>query len=116
MFFRRKKEETPQEIINRTLTRYSERLVILEAIQFACNNHVAVIEVIFESEDANVAKEKLSREFGFSREQSQAVIDMRLRTFTKSERKKIFDECQECRSRYEELQKEKTKLSEGKNS
>lgn len=104
MFFRKKREETPKEKINHMLIRCGERIVILEALVLACDNYLAIAGIILASEDSKEAKENLSKIYGFSEAQSQAVIDMRMRALTKMERKKLFDEYQECRSRYEELQ------------
>lgn len=113
MFFRRKKEETPEEKLNRMLTRLGEQIVILEGIMFACDNYSTIISLILEADDPKASKENLVRIYGVSAAQSQAIIDMRMRALTKLERKKLLDECQECRSRYEELQKEKVNLETG---
>lgn len=110
MFFKRKKVETQEEILNCALARCSERLVILEAIMFACDNYSTIIDLILESDNSKDAKENLSKTYGFSEEQSQAIIDMRMRTLTKIERKKLCDECQECKDRYEDLQRERMAL------
>lgn len=106
MFFKRKKEESPEEKLDYMISRCHERNVILEAIAFACENYISVVEIIHESEDSKNAKENICKIYGFSEAQSQAIIDMRMKALTKSERKKLIDECQEYRSRYEALLKE----------
>lgn len=113
MFFRRKKGEAPEEKLNHMISRYDERLAILEAIVFACENYMSVAEIILRSEDSKDAKERLCKIYRFSEAQSQAIIDMRMKALTKLERKKLLDECQECRSRYEELLKERANLEIG---
>lgn len=114
MFFRKKNVGTPEEKINQMLIRLGERIVILEALVFACENYRDIIEIILSSEDSRAAKEKISKEYGFSEAQSQAIIDMRIKAFTKLERKKLFDECQECKRRCKELQTEKINFKEVK--
>lgn len=113
MFFKRKREKSLEEKLNYMVSRCTERLVLLEAIVFACENYISVVEIILESEDLKNAKENICKTYGFSEAQSQAIIDMRMKALTKSERKKLFDECQECRSRYEELLKERVTLETG---
>lgn len=104
--FLKKKEESLEKKLNHKLTRCNERLVILEAIVFACENYTDIMEIILASEDSKEAKENLSETYGFLEHQSQAIIDMRMKAFTKVECKKLYDECQECRRTYVELQKE----------
>ena len=113
MFFKRKREESLEEKLNYMVSRCTERLVLLEAIIFAVENYMSVAEMILESEDSKDAKEKLCKIYRFSEAQSQAIIDMRIKALTKAERKKLLDECQECRNRYKELQKEKANLETG---
>lgn len=113
MFFRRKKRESLEEKLDYRITRCNERIVILEALVFAVENYMPVAEIILESEDSKDAKEKLCKMHEFSEAQSQAIIDMRMRALTKAERKKLLDECQEYRNRYEELQMEKANLETG---
>ena len=110
MFFKRKKEETPEEKLDRTLTRLSERIEILEAIMLACNNYSIITSLICESDNSKDAKENLRRKYELSDIQSQAIIDMRIKALTKMERKKLFDECQECKDEYEELKRERMTL------
>jgi DNA gyrase subunit A len=93
MFFRRKKE-IPEENLEQKMKWCRERVVILEAIVFASENHRDITKIIFESEDWKDAKEKLSEIYGFSEEQSQAIIDTRMKALTKSERKKLYEEFQ----------------------
>ena len=110
MFFKRKREETPEEKLDRMLTRLGERIEILEAIMFACNNYSTITNLIRESDDLKDAKENLRRTYALSDMQSQAVIDIRIKAFTKMERKKLFDECQECKAKYEELKRERISI------
>lgn len=113
MFFRRKKGEAPEEKLNHMISRYEKRLAILEAIVFVSENYMSVMEIILRSEDSKDAKERLCKIYRVSEAQSQAIIDTRIKTLTKAERKKLLEECQECRSRYEELLKERSNLEIG---
>lgn len=83
---------------------------LVEALIFATDNYVTITEMIYEADDTKAAKESLCKRFGVSEQQSQAMIDMRIKALTKVGRKKLLEEYQECRSRYEELQKEDLRI------
>lgn len=69
------------------LARKRERLTILEAIRWAQNNYDLMLSVINESQDVWTAKESLQNLFGFQECQAQAIVDMRVRAFSKTEKK-----------------------------
>lgn len=84
--------EHQEEVVTRR-TRYElnkaqERAHILEGLLIALDNIDEVISIIRGSESVNVAKQKLIERFGLSDAQSQAIVDMRLRTLTGLEREK----------------------------
>ena len=77
------------------LVRKRERLTILEAIRQAQINYDLMLSVINESQDVWMAKESLQNLFGFQECQAQAIVDMRVRTFSKKEKEKISAEMNE---------------------
>ncbi len=79
------------------------RAHILEGLMIALNNLDAVISTIRRSEDADVAKERLMRNFKLTEIQAQAILDMQLRRLAALERKKIQDEYKSIRQTIEEL-------------
>ncbi|MCE5252099.1 DNA gyrase subunit A [bacterium] len=82
-------------VIRRTkfeLNKAEERAHILEGLKIALDNIEAVIKLIRESENTELAKEGLMSVFGLSARQAQAILDMRMRTLTGLERQKIEDE------------------------
>ena len=88
-------------IVRRTrydLRKAEERAHLLEGYRIALDNIDEVIEIVRGSQTTDEAKTKLSARFGLSDIQSQAIVDMRLRTLVGLERQKIEDE-------YNELQK-----------
>lgn len=99
--------EHQEEVVTRR-TRYElnkaqERAHILEGLLIALDNIDEVISIIRGSESVNVAKQKLIERFGLSDAQSQAIVDMRLRTLTGLEREKIEAEYNELMKRIDEL-------------
>ncbi len=68
------------------------RAHILEGLRIALNNLDAVIQTIRESQDADVAKQRLMKRFKLSELQAQAILDMQLRRLAALERQKIEDE------------------------
>ena len=72
-----------------------ERAHILEGLLIALANLDAVIQLIRQSPDAEVAKERLMSHFGLSDRQAQAILDMQLRRLAALERQKIEDEQKE---------------------
>lgn len=77
------------------LARKRERLTILEAIRWAQNNYDLMLSVINESQDVWMAKKSLQNLFGFQECQAQAIVDMRVRAFSKTEKEKISAEIDE---------------------
>jgi DNA gyrase subunit A len=74
------------------LRKAQERAHLLEGYRIALDNIDEVIAIVRGSDTTDVAKERLSSRFGLSDIQAQAIVDMRLRTLTGLERKKIEDE------------------------
>ena len=85
------------------LNKAQERAHILEGLLIALDNIDEVISIIRGSESVAVAKEKLIQRFGLSDAQSQAIVDMRLKTLTGLEREKIEAEYNELMIKIEEL-------------
>ena len=96
-----------EEVVTRRtkyeLNKAQERAHILEGLLIALDNIDEVISIIRGSESVNVAKQKLIERFGLSDAQSQAIVDMRLRTLTGLEREKIEAEYNELMKRIDEL-------------
>lgn len=108
--------EHQEEVVTRRtkyeLNKAQERAHILEGLLIALDNIDEVISIIRGSESVNVAKQKLIERFGLSDAQSQAIVDMRLRTLTGLEREKIEAEYNELMKRIDEL---KAILADNKN-
>ena len=82
-------------IVRRTkfeLDKAKKRAHILEGLLIAITNLDEVIRIIRSSEDTEAAKMGLMARFGLSDEQSQAIVDLRLRNLTALERHKIEEE------------------------
>ena len=82
-------------IVRRTrfeLDKCKKRAHILEGLLIAITNLDEVIRIIRASDDADAAKTGLMERFGLSEEQSQAIVDLRLRNLTALERHKIEEE------------------------
>ncbi len=99
--------EHQEEVVTRR-TRYDlnkaeERNHILEGLLIALDNIDEVIKIIRGSENVQIAKEQLMARFGLSDAQSQAIVDMRLRTLTGLERDKIEQEHADLLKKIEEL-------------
>jgi DNA gyrase subunit A len=69
-----------------------DRAHILEGLKVALDNLDAVITVIRKSKTAEIARGALMDEFGLSKVQAQAILDMQLRRLASLERRKILDE------------------------
>lgn len=99
--------EHQEEVVTRRtkyeLNKAQERAHILEGLLIALDNIDEVISIIRGSESVNIAKQKLIERFGLSDAQSQAIVDMRLRTLTGLEREKIEAEYNELMKRIDEL-------------
>ncbi len=85
-----------QDVITRRsnylLRRARERLHIVEGLRRALDNLDRIIELIRSSKDTEEARRGLMREFAFSKQQGQAILDMRLQRLTALERSKLEEE------------------------
>ena len=82
-------------IVRRTrfeLDKAKKRAHILEGLLIAIDNLDEVIRIIRSSEDTEAAKMNLMSRFGLTDEQSQAIVDLRLRNLTALEHHKIEEE------------------------
>ena len=99
--------EHQEEVVTRRtkydLNKAEERNHILEGLLIALDNIDEVIRIIRGSANVQIAKEQLMSRFGLSDAQSQAIVDMRLRTLTGLERDKIEQEHAELLKKIEEL-------------
>ncbi len=91
--------EHRQNVITRRtqfeLDKAKSRAHILEGLLIALANLDDVINTIRESEDADIAKDRLMSRFKLSELQAQAILDMQLRRLAALERQKILDEHKE---------------------
>ncbi len=81
-----------------------KRAHILEGLKVALKNLDAVIKTIRSASSPEAAREKLMINFKLSREQAQAILDMRLQRLTRLERDKIDAEYLELIKNIERLQ------------
>ncbi|OGY18311.1 MAG: DNA gyrase subunit A [Candidatus Chisholmbacteria bacterium RIFCSPLOWO2_01_FULL_50_28] len=79
------------------------RAHILEGLIIALDHLDAVISTIRRSPDADIAKERLMKNFKLTDIQAQAILDMQLRRLAALERQKIQDEYKAIRLTIEEL-------------
>jgi DNA gyrase subunit A len=86
------------------LNRAKERAHILEGFRIALDHIDEVIAIIRRSETTDLARERLVERFALSVIQANAILDMRLRTLTGLERKKIDDEYAELIKTIAELE------------
>jgi len=77
------------------LKRAEARAHILEGLKKAIDQIDAVIAAIRASKTPKEAKERLIDQFGFSEEQAQAILEMRLQRLTNLEQRKIIEEYEE---------------------
>ena len=88
-------------VIRRTnyeLARAKERAHVLEGLVIALDNLDAVIALIRAAQDPETARNGLMSDFGLSRIQAQAILDMRLQRLTGLERDKITGEYDEVKA------------------
>ena len=93
-------------IVRRTkyeLRRAEARAHILEGLLIALRNIDAVIELIRGSRDPDAARDGLMEQFELSREQAQAILDLRLQRLTALEAGKIEQEHADLMERIREL-------------
>ncbi len=86
------------------LRKAEERAHLLEGYRIALDNIDEVIEIVRGSQTTDEAKTRLSERFSLSDVQSQAIVDMRLRTLVGLERQKIEDEYAQLIKTIAELQ------------
>ena len=96
-----------EEVVTRRtkydLNKAEEKDHILQGLLIALDNIDEVISIIRSSQNTQIAKERLMDRFGLTDVQSQAIVDMRLRTLTGLEREKIENEHKELLARIAEL-------------
>lgn len=85
------------------LKKATEREHILEGLHIATGNIERVIEIIRKAEDNNAALTQLMTEFKLSETQSKAILEMKLRSLSGIERKKIEQELEELKARIIDL-------------
>jgi DNA gyrase subunit A len=93
-------------VVRRTkyeLRRAEARAHILEGLLVALRDIDAVIELIRGSRDPDVARDGLMSQFDLSREQAQAILDLRLQRLTALEAGKIEQEHADLMERIREL-------------
>ncbi len=97
-----------EEVITRRtqfdLDKARDRAHILEGLMIALNKIDAVIKVIKESKDKEVAKQNLIKKFKLSERQAVAILEMRLQNLANLERLKIETELKEKRKLIKELE------------
>ena len=96
-----------EEVVTRRtkydLNKAEEKDHILQGLLIALDNIDEVISIIRSSQNTQIAKQRLMDRFGLTDVQSQAIVDMRLRTLTGLEREKIENEHKELLARIAEL-------------
>jgi DNA gyrase subunit A len=99
--------EHQREVVTRRtqyeLRRAEARAHILEGLLVALDNLDAVIKLIRSSPDPDAAREGLITQFELSREQAQAILDMRLQRLTALEADKVRAEHADLMERIGEL-------------
>ncbi|MEK6278478.1 MAG: DNA topoisomerase (ATP-hydrolyzing), partial [Actinomycetota bacterium] len=99
--------EHQREVVTRRtqyeLRRAEARAHILEGLLIALDNLDAVIKLIRSSEDPDAARDGLIEKFELSREQAQAILDMRLQRLTALESDKVRSEHTDLIERIGEL-------------
>jgi DNA gyrase subunit A len=89
---------------NFELAKARARMHILDGYLIALNNIEAVIKVIREAEDSDVAKTNLMKRFKLSELQAQAILDMQLRRLAALERWKIEEEHKQVKATIDYLE------------
>lgn len=85
------------------LKKAQEREHILEGLHIATGNIERVIKIIREASDNNEAMEQLMDEFKLTEIQSKAILEMRLRSLSGIERKKIEEELEQLKAKIVDL-------------
>lgn len=102
-FYLKHQEEVVYRRTKYDLNKKEERAHILKGLLIALDNIDKVIAIIRGSENVQVAKASLMKEFGLSDAQAQAIVDIRLRALTNLERGKIETEYNQLLKEIEEL-------------
>lgn len=95
-------------ITNRTkfeLKKAKERQEIVEGLLIALKNIDEVITFIKKSKNITEASEGLSKKFGLTHKQAQAVLETKLQQLTSLEREKLQKEAEELKKKIEEYEK-----------
>ena len=96
-----------EEVVTRRtkyeLNKAEERAHILEGLLIALDHIDEVIRIIRASKNVQIAKEELTKRFGLSDAQAQAIVDMRLRALTGLERERLEAEYAELQKKISEL-------------
>ncbi len=96
-----------EEVVTRRtkydLNKAEERDHILQGLLIALDHIDEVISIIRNSQNVQIAKERLIERFGLTDVQAQAIVDMRLRALTGLERDKLENEHQELLAKIAEL-------------
>lgn len=103
IYYIRHQEEVVTRRTKYDLNKAEERDHILQGLLIALDNIDEVISIIRSSQNTQIAKQRLMDRFGLTDVQSQAIVDMRLRTLTGLEREKIENEHKELIARIAEL-------------
>ena len=85
------------------LSQAEARAHILEGFAVALDHLDEVIAIIRAAEDTASARSALMERFELSERQTQAILDMRLRSLTAMERQKVLDELEEVRAKIAQL-------------
>lgn len=85
------------------LKKATEREHILEGLHIATGNIERVIEIIRKADDNNAALNQLMTEFKLSEIQAKAILEMKLRSLSGIERKKIEQELEELKAKIIDL-------------
>ncbi len=105
-------------IVRRTIylvRRARERAHILEGYRLALDHLDEVISIIRNSEDANIARDRLIERFSFSEMQTKSILELRLQRLTGMERDKILNELAQLLREiqdYEAILKSKERIDE----
>ncbi|MGN6301361.1 MAG: DNA gyrase/topoisomerase IV subunit A, partial [Angustibacter sp.] len=85
------------------LGRREERLHLVEGLLIAILDIDEVIAIIRSSDDAEIARTRLTQVFDLSQQQAEYILELRLRRLTKFSRIELEQEAEELRRQIEEL-------------
>ena len=107
MFFIRKraKKEIERERERQGLLRLKDYVELQDALIFAQDNLIEIIEMISASKDSKECIEKLRQKYHVSAAQGQAILDMRLKALTDIEKRRLRELHQEYQDRCNEVEK-----------